>query len=84
MYKQTAKLLLYSDLGQDSILLQLAEIFRDWEGKVCDKPSLIQRIYTQVKRILDVATKYGFDTNLWQNYLTFVLLTNENSFSLTA
>ena len=37
-----------------------------------------------MKRILDVATKYGFDTNLWQNYLTFVLLTNENSFSLTA
>ena len=84
MYKQTAKLLLYCDLGQDSILLQLAEIFRDWEGKACDKPSLIQRIYTQVKRILDVATKYGFNTNLWQNYLTFVLLTNENSFSLTA
>ncbi len=33
MYKETAKLLLYSNLGSDSILLQLAEIFRDWEGK---------------------------------------------------
>ena len=84
MYKETAKLLLYSNLGRDSILLQLAEIFRDWEGKACDKPSLVQRIYSQVKRILDVATKYGFNTNLWHNYLTFVLLTNENSFSLTA
>ncbi len=84
MYKETAKLLLYSNLGSDSILLQLADIFRDWEGKACDKPSLVQRIYTQVKRILDVATKYGFNTNLWHNYLTFVLLTNENSFSLTA
>ena len=84
MYRQTAKLLLYSNLGQDSILLNLAEIFRDWEGKACDKPSLVQRLYVQVKNILDVATKYGFNTNLWQNYLTFVLLTNENSFSLTA
>jgi len=84
MYRQTAKLLLYSNLGQDSILLNMAEIFRDWEGKACDKPSLVRRIYTEVKHILDVATKYGFNTNLWQNYLTFVLLTNENSFSLTA
>ncbi len=33
---------------------------------------------------MDVATKYGFNTNLWHNYLTFVLLTNENSFSLSA
>ena len=84
MYKETAKLLLYSNLGSDSILLKLAEIFRDWEGKACDKPSLVQRLYGQVKSILDVATKYGFNTNLWHNYLTFVLLTNENSFSLTA
>ena len=84
MYRQTAKLLLYSNLGQDSILLNMAEIFRDWEGKACDKPSLVRRIYTEVKRILDVATQYGFNTNLWQNYLTFVLLTNENSFTLTA
>lgn len=84
MYRHTAKLLLYSALGQDSILLNLAEIFRDWEGKACDKPSLVRRIYEQVKRILDIATQYGFNTNLWHNYLTFVLLTNENSFSLTA
>lgn len=84
MYKETANLLLYSNLGQDSILLQLADIFRDWEGKACDKSSLIHRIYVQVKAILDISTRYGFDENLWQNYLTFVLLTNENSFSLTA
>lgn len=84
MYKETAKLLLYSNLGKDSILLRLAQIYHDWEGKTCDKPTLIHRIYVQIKRLLDLSTQYGFDTNLWHNYLTFVLLTNENSFSLTA
>ena len=84
MYRETAKLLLYSNLGEDSILLQLAEIFRDWQCKACDKPELVRRIYAQVKRLLDISTQYGFNTNLWHNYLTFVLLTNENSFSLTA
>ncbi len=84
MYRETAKLLLYSNLGEDSILLRLADIFRDWESGVCDKPALISRIYAQVKRLLDLATVYGFDRNLWQNYLTFVLMSNENSFTLTA
>ncbi len=84
MYRETAKLLLFSNLGEDAILTRLADIFRDWESGAADKPALISRIYAQVKRLLDLATVYGFDRNLWQNYLTFLLMTNENSFTLTA
>ena len=83
MYRETSKLLLYSNLGDDSILLRLSEIFFDWDHRRCEKPELIRRIYVEIKRILDLATSYGFDSNLWHNYLTFVLITNENSFSLT-
>ena len=83
MYRETAKLLLYSNLGEDAILTRLADIFRDWEAGATDKPALISRIYAEVKRLLDLATVYGFNHNLWQNYLTFLLMTNENSFSLT-
>ena len=84
MYRETAKLLLYSNLGEDAILTRMAEIFRDWEAGAADNPALISRIYAQVKRLLDLATVYGFNRNLWQNYLTFLLMTNENSFTLTA
>ena len=84
MYRETAKLLLFSSLGEDAILTRLADIYRDWENQSCDKPLLISRIYAQVKRLLDLATVYGFNRNLWQNYLTFLLMTNENSFTLTA
>ena len=83
MYRETAKLLLYSALGEDAILTRMADIFRDWESGAADKPALVSRIYAQVKRLLDLATVYGFNRNLWQNYLAFVLMTNENSFSLT-
>lgn len=84
MYRETSNLLLYSDLGENAILTNLANSFRDFHEKTADKPSLIRRIYAEIKRLLDLATKYGFDKNLWQNYLTFLLITNENSFSLTA
>ncbi len=83
MYKEVSKLLLYSNLGGDSILERMAIIFEDWEKGVEDKESLIGRIYKEIKRVLDISTAYGFDTNLWHNYLTFLLISNENSFSLT-
>ena len=45
---------------------------------------LFRSIYEQIKALLDLSTMYGFDKNLWHNYLTFILLTNENSFSMTS
>lgn len=47
------------------------------------KGEIITRLYQQVKRILEVATDYGFDDNLWHNYLTYLLITDENPFTLT-
>ncbi|MCC8138933.1 MAG: ATP-binding protein [Lachnospiraceae bacterium] len=84
MYRETAKLILYRDLGEDSILLKLSGIFEDFELKRAGNAELTTRIYEQMKALLDLSTQYGFDKNLWHNYLTFILLTNENSFSMTS
>ena len=84
MYREIAKLVLYRDLGEDSILRKLSGIFEDWEKKTSTEAELITRIYEQIKALLDLSTMYGFDRNLWHNYLTFILLTNENSFSMTS
>ena len=82
MDQLVSRLLLYGDLGQESILMKLSGLFQDWKGKTCPRQTLVRGIYDQVKALLDLATDYGFDENLWQNYLTFLLMTNENSFSL--
>ena len=84
MYREVAKLILYRDLGEDSILRALAGIFEDYGNGRGTPAKLITRIYEQIKALLDLATAYGFDENLWHNYLTFILLTNENSFSMTS
>ena len=84
MLNEVSKLLLYSDLGGDSILENLAAAIAAWESGTDDRDTTIRKIYTEIKRLLDLSTSYGFDTNLWQNYLTFLLITNENSFSLTS
>lgn len=48
-----------------------------------EKDILVTNIYKQIKRLLEVATDYAFDKNLWHNYLTYLLITNENPFSIT-
>ncbi len=83
MYRELSRLLLFSDLKEDEILVELACLFRDWERKSLDRDSLICCIYKQVKRLLDLATVCGFDENLWQCYLTWLLMTNDNSFTRT-
>lgn len=84
MYQEIAKLVLYRDVGEDGILRKLSGIFEDFDRGESGKAELITRIYEQIKALLDLSTLYGFDKNLWHNYLTFLLLTNENSFSMTS
>lgn len=83
MYREISKLLLFGELGEDSILENVAEIIKESENPASDKDELIKRSYHEVKRILDISTDCGFDTNLWQSYLTYILMTNENSFTKT-
>ena len=83
MYEYVNRLLLYGDMGEDEILRRMSDIFYDWKEQRAAKTVLIRRIYDEIKKILDIGTTYGFDGNLWQNYLTFFMVNNENSFSLT-
>lgn len=61
----------------------MGEIFREFEEGTQSNAVLIRKVYTQIKRLLTVATDFGFDKNLWHNYLAYFLITNENPFSIT-
>ena len=83
MYKIVSRLLIYGDMPKNTILMELADIVRKMDDKSQTKEELSTRVFTQMKHLLQVATDYGFDRNLWHNYLTFLLITNENPFSIT-
>ena len=84
MNEIVSNLLVYGSLPEDSILWQLADICEKLKEGTETKAALRTRVFHQVKNLLTVATDYAFDKNLWHNYLTFVLVTNENSFSMTS
>jgi hypothetical protein len=84
MYRLTSKLVIYRNIGEDSILFQLADICQQFASGEYVKENLITEIYVQINRLLDISTRYGFDKNLWHNYLAFLLAMTENPFSLVS
>ncbi len=81
MYKKLSKLVIYKNISRDSILFRLADIIAQYEHGKLEEEETVTAIYEQIHRLLDVATEYGFDENLWQNYLAWLLATVENPFS---
>ena len=80
MYEKISQLLMYGDLTEKSILYQLGRAIDRINSSDCNKTELIKDIHAISKRLLMLATDYGFDDNLWHNYLTFYIITNENPF----
>ncbi len=90
MYRLISKLVVYKQLGENSLLSELAELMKEYEssqkegqGALITGEEITSRIYSLINRLLELATVYGFDTNLWHNYLTYLLVTCENPFSIT-
>ena len=114
MYRLISKLVIYKNLEKNCLLLQLAELIKEFDSLVIkenavkgnvikdntvkenavqgnaakenltiEKENITSRIYTLINQLLDIATNYGFDTNLWHNYLAFLIATCENPFSIT-
>ena len=84
MDRITSRFLIYGGLPEDSVLMQLAEVCRTLRAGEYDLGEVTSSVYAQIKKILVISTDYNFDGNLWQNYLTYLLVTAENPFTLTA
>ena len=82
MYEKISRLLMYGDLTENSILYQLGRAIDKIEAGDYNKREATREINAISKRLLMLATDYGFDDNLWHNYLTFYIIMNENPFSL--
>jgi len=84
MDRITSRFLIYGGMPDDSVLMQLSHVCRTVRGGEYDLGEVTSVVYAQIKRILEISTDFAFDKNLWQNYLTYLLVTAENPFTLTA
>ena len=73
---------MYGSLDENSILSRLGYIFEVIERGEYNRTEVVRDIKAQLKRLLVLGTDYGFDDNLWHNYIAFFLMMSENPFSL--
>ena len=69
MYRETAGLVMYGQLGKDSILMKLGSLVEKMEhDDSYSREELVRAIYDEVYRLLDLSTTYGSVTLLifWQ------------------
>lgn len=84
MYRLISRLVIYRGMEEDGILLRLSDICQRFYSGDYDKDNLITEIYEQIHSLLDLATRYGFNKNLWHNYLAFQLAMSENPFTMVS
>ena len=72
--------ILYRDFEQGEILEKMTELIQD-----VDHPKVLYgkagTYFSCIHELVEMAGSYGFSGNLWHNYLTFLLVNNENAFS---
>ena len=84
MYRLTSKLIIYREIGEESILMRLSDVCRQFDRGDYDREALTAQVLDQIHRLLDLATRYGFNCNLWHNYLAFLLAMTETPFTLVS
>ena len=84
MNRAISKLIVYREVKNNSILGRIADICGQLHVIGYDKEDLRSRVLDEVHNLLDLATDYGFDKNLWHNYIAYLLAMTETPFTLVS
>ena len=82
MESLVSNLIIYRNSEADEILEELARIFTAYHDGDYYKNSLRGEVLDVVQELLKLATKYGFNDNLWNNYLAYMIAMTETPFTL--
>ena len=81
MHNIICKLVLFRPAA-DSILTNVAALFRQAPAGGVSSDT-VDNACLQLRRMIDLADSLSLEGNLWHNYLTWFLLTDENPFTLS-
>lgn len=82
--KSAKELILYKNFeGEEArIFYQIAEIVeKEPIVRIAEQEKLKAMLYDCLHLLLEVSESHGFQGNLWHNYLTYLMVNNENAYS---
>lgn len=78
---RTKELMLYKHMEHEELLRDMTFLMENCDSEYYNKEDMAGLLFECVNELLELAAGYGFEGNLWHNYLTFLLVNDENAYS---
>lgn len=78
---RTNELILYRNMEHEDLLRDMTFLMENADNDYYNKEDLKGLLFESLSEIIDLAAGYGFEGNLWHNFLTFLLANSENAYS---
>ncbi|MBS6520827.1 MAG: ATP-binding protein [Clostridiales bacterium] len=78
---RTKELMLYKHMEHEELLRDMTFLMENCDSDYYNKEDMAGLLFECVNELLELAAGYGFEGNLWNNYLTFLLVNDENAYS---
>lgn len=78
---RTEQLMLYKHMEHEEILQNMTFLMNNCQSEYYNKEDMVALLFECVNQLLELTGSYGFEGNLWHNYLTFLLANDENAYS---
>ena len=79
--KHTNQLILYKDFEYGTLFYDLSWIMENYDNEYYNKEDVEALLYDCMHELMELAASHGFEGNLWHNFLTFLMVNNENAYS---
>ncbi len=83
IYGALQRLVMFRSLREDPLLKSIAEALEGLLNGSSDRLDVLDGLNGEINSLLQTATSLSFTENLWQAYLTMLLIRSENPLSLT-
>ena len=78
---RTYELILYKNIEEGQLLQDMVFLMEEYENEYYNREDLAALLADVVNGLIELAVSHGFEGNLWQDYLTYLLASNENAYS---
>lgn len=78
---RTNELILYRSMEHEELLRNMTFLIENADNDYYNKEDLKSLLFESLNEMIELAGSYGFEGNLWHNFLTFLLTNSENAYS---
>ena len=70
---RTNELILYKNMEEGQLLQDMVFLMEEYQNDYYNREDILSLLSDTVNRILELSVSHGFEGNLWQDYLTYLL-----------